>query len=375
MRSIACRSFYWISFLILAFTAACTGAPVSSLPSNPGEVRLPATAPACPTFSGEKSELCPPGASLATGVQPTAALALSLQPAPSTPVAPPLSSQRSITGTATLPATSFPSPCPGDLCYYSGTMLLSRPVAPPGRDVIDFSYRFGSTQGGKRDPHHGVELLNPFGKPVLAAGDGVVVVAGDDRKTFYGPYSYFYGNLVILQHAIPGLSLPFYTLYGHLSQIEVQMGQAVKAGQEIGKVGMSGVATGPHLHFEVRIGGTMYKDSRNPELWLKPHLGPSAQPNGALAGRILDSRGGYLAVQDIVVQHLPGPDQAADDELYADTYDDKRLVGQSPWDESFALGDIPAGWYRISFAQNGVQSQVVQVFPGQITMVTFRIGK
>lgn len=371
MRLLVRRALFLLSFLVLA--SACSGASVSSLPLNPEGPGSAATN-ICPTAVGKKGETCATAAPQI--IEPTATQAplQSTQPAFSTPPDPPSSTEQSLLVTDTLAAPSFPTPCPGDLCSYAGTMLLSRPVAPSGQDIIDFSYRFGSTQGGKRDPHHGVEFLNSYGTPVLAAANGVVVVAGDDRKTFYGPYSYFYGNLVLLRHTIPGFSLPFYTLYGHLSQIDVQQGQTVQAGQEVGKVGMSGVATGPHLHFEVRVGGTTYKDSRNPELWLKPHAGPDARPQGALAGRILDSTGSYLAVKGIVVQHLPGPNLAADGEMYAETYEDKGLVGQPPWGESFALGDIPAGWYRVSFAQNGVQSQVVQVFPGEITMVTFRVG-
>ena len=52
------------------------------------------------------------------------------------------------------------------------TLLLAEPIAPSGNTRVDPSYRFGSTQGGRRDPHHGVELLNPYGTPVLAAAEG-----------------------------------------------------------------------------------------------------------------------------------------------------------------------------------------------------------
>ena len=63
---------------------------------------------------------------------------------------------------------------------------------------------------------------------------------GDDRQLLLSPYYYYYGNLVILEHHPDGLDQPLYSLYAHLSEIEVAEGERVQAGQEIGKVGMSG---------------------------------------------------------------------------------------------------------------------------------------
>jgi hypothetical protein len=255
-----------------------------------------------------------------------------------------------------------------------GRLSLQRPIVPPGRDTIDMTYRFGSTQDGMRDPHHGVEFLNSFGTPVLAAADGLVVVAGDDRQTFYGPYSYFYGNLVVIEHQIPGFAETIYTLYGHLSELSVQPGEQIQAGQLIGKVGMTGVATGSHLHFEVRLGENTYRNSRNPELYLAPRLDENGQPGGALAGRILDPQGNFLKVESIVLEHLLEPDGPVDWRIYLETYSEKALTGLSPYEESFAAGDLPAGWYRITFIQNGMQEHLLQILPDQLTVVTFRPG-
>lgn len=288
-----------------------------------------------------------------------------------------------------------PTPCPPDLCSYMAQFFLRQPIAPPGNDSNDVTYRFGSTQGGQRDPHHGVEFLNPYGTPVLAAADGVVVVAGTDVDPitprgewpilYYGPYSNFYGNLVVIEHKLPGellsvfpdLPQPLYTLYGHLSQIEVSQGQPVQAGQEIGKVGMAGIATGSHLHFEVRLGENLYKEARNPELWLSPHQDKDGRPMGAIAGRFLNSFGASLSGPDelpeVVLQHLPdGPDGPSDYTVTVQTYEEKKLVGLPPWEESFGVGDLPAGWYRLSFPMGGLRQELVQVFPGQLTVVTFR---
>ena len=272
-----------------------------------------------------------------------------------------------------------PASCSLDLCFSSTAFRFQRPIAAPGVDNIETAYRFGSTQGGQRDPHHGVEFLNPKGWPVLAAGDGEVVVVGDDRKIFYRLYSYFYGNLVIIRHADftapDAISYPLYSLYGHLSEIEVEVGDHVTVGQEIGKVGMTGVATGTHLHFEVRLGDTNYASSRNPELWLAPHANDDDIQNGALAGRIIDKDGSYVQIESIVIRHLVAPGQGSDWELYLRTYEEKDLIGQPPWKESFAAGDIPPGWYEISFVKYGMQRKTVQVLPGQLTVLTIDLGQ
>jgi murein DD-endopeptidase MepM/ murein hydrolase activator NlpD len=236
-----------------------------------------------------------------------------------------------------------------------------------------------------------VEFLNPFGTPVLAAADGKVVVAGTDLDptsprgvwpiTFYGPYMNFYGNLVVIEHtlpeallvAFPDMPRPIFTLYGHLSEIDVQVGQQVTAGQQIGKVGQAGIATGSHLHFEVRLGENTYLASRNPELYLSPHLDANGQPMGAISGRFLDSYQNSLEKDSIVLQHLPlGPDGPSDFQVTVLTYEEKGLIGQPPWLESFAVGDLPAGWYRISFPMGGLRQELLQVLPGQVTNVTFR---
>jgi len=90
-------------------------------------------------------------------------------------------------------------------------------------------------------PHHGVDYAAPEGTPVSAAGDGSVVFAGRRGQ---------YGNLVILKH--PG---GYQTYYGHLSKIHerLRQGTEVSQGSLIGLVGSTGLATGPHLHFEMRI--------------------------------------------------------------------------------------------------------------------------
>ena len=98
--------------------------------------------------------------------------------------------------------------------------------------------------------HTGVDLDARQGDPVVAAKEGRVILAG-----VYGGY----GNCIIIANG-PQVA----TLYGHLSSIDVAVGNTINKGDFIGRVGMTGVATGPHLHFEVRING----DPKDPMLFL-----------------------------------------------------------------------------------------------------------
>ncbi len=101
-----------------------------------------------------------------------------------------------------------------------------------------FSYSDESTA---RSIHTGIDFAADIGTPVLAAGRGRVVLAADRIISGYS---------VVIEH-MPGM----YTVYFHLHQLEVESGEVVQAGQRIGTVGMSGLATGPHLHWEVRVQG------------------------------------------------------------------------------------------------------------------------
>jgi murein DD-endopeptidase MepM/ murein hydrolase activator NlpD len=110
-----------------------------------------------------------------------------------------------------------------------------RPVS--GSIVSGFGYRRHPILGGVRF-HYGVDIAAPFGTTIRAAADGVVVFAGWRRA---------YGNTVIIDHG-NGLA----TLYAHCSELLVSEGAVVRQGQPIARVGSTGLATGPHLHFEVR---------------------------------------------------------------------------------------------------------------------------
>ncbi len=89
--------------------------------------------------------------------------------------------------------------------------------------------------------HDGIDIGAPLGTPIRAAADGVVIYSGNGLTG--------YGNMIVIKHT-PRV----FTVYAHNKRNLVRKGQRVKQGQIIGYVGKSGRATGPHLHFEIRIG-------------------------------------------------------------------------------------------------------------------------
>ncbi len=277
---------------------------------------------------------------------------------------------------ATPVPTATPPPCDpqtADFGIVAGHFVLQPPIPPDGNDWVDASYRYGYTQNESREPHHGVEFVNPPGTPVLAAAAGTVVFAGDDSATLLGPLTGYYGNVVILEHRLPQVEAPLFSLYAHLSRIDVTAGQTVAAGETIGAVGMTGIAIGSHLHFEVRLGANDYRSTRNPELWLTPRPDETGQPLGALALRVADIYGNLLPVFP-VLQYAPAPDSPPAWEIPLEPYPRETLNSDDVWGENFAIGGLTPGWYRIAFVQmGGLYQRWVEVQAGKLTVVVFRI--
>ena len=125
-----------------------------------------------------------------------------------------------------------------DTAYIGGE--LAWPVPGYTRITSKYAMRVHPITGQYK-LHTGVDIGAPLGANFVAANDGVVVKAGLNAA---------YGNMVIIDHG-GGIS----TLYAHGSEILVEVGQTVKRGDPILKVGSTGYSTGPHAHFEVRING------------------------------------------------------------------------------------------------------------------------
>jgi biotin carboxyl carrier protein len=137
------------------------------------------------------------------------------------------------------------------------TRLWDGPFRAPVPDPANSAFGTRSILNGQpRSPHGGADFSSPSGRPIRAPNAGTVVLADAH---------YYTGNTVILDH---GLGL--FSLFAHLSAIDVQAGDAVRAGDEIGKVGATGRVTGPHLHWTVRVNG-----ARVDPLSLLSVLGPA----------------------------------------------------------------------------------------------------
>ncbi len=120
---------------------------------------------------------------------------------------------------------------PGDFSW-----PVSGPITSP------FGMRLDPVSGEFTRMHTGIDIGAPFGATIGAAAPGRVILAG---WTDGG-----YGNMIVVDHG-GGIS----SLYAHCSQVFVVVGQDVQRGQALGAVGSTGHSTGPHLHFEIRVGG------------------------------------------------------------------------------------------------------------------------
>jgi murein DD-endopeptidase MepM/ murein hydrolase activator NlpD len=132
--------------------------------------------------------------------------------------------------------------------------LVTVPVREPVTGEIDFSSPFGV----RVDPflrvpamHTGIDFRGEYGEPIHATAAGTVTSAG---------WNGGYGQMVEVDHG-NGLA----TRYGHLSEIDVKVGQSIRIGQVVGRLGSTGRSTGPHLHYETRVDG----EAVNPDKFLK----------------------------------------------------------------------------------------------------------
>lgn len=324
--------------------------------SHATPTRLAVATPLTPTST---PQITPTRVAPATSPTPTPTASR-----PSSPTKPPTpTSSPTVRPSPTLTSTPLPTktkvPWKPEDHYW-----LQRPISPEGQDYVSRFYPYGSTAGGQYQVHHGVEFENPTGTPVLAVAAGRVIVAGDDAKRAYGPRTDFYGQLVVVLLDRRFHDQPIFTLYAHLSEVTARVGQRVAPGDVLGTVGMTGVAIGPHLHFEVRMGANTYKHTRNPELWLKPFRG-----YGTIAGQIMDAQGEPIPQALVLLHKAKAPDRPwRETESYG--------PGVNPddgWGENFLFGDVPAGSYVIqTFIEGLVYTREVEVEAGKTAFVVIK---
>ena len=288
----------------------------------------------------------------------TATRIISIRPVTNTPTA-----QAKLS--ATLPLTATPYPCGSEICIFPGHFVFDVPIGAGNNQVVEPSYPYGGTLNGNREPHHGVEFINPSGTPILAAGNGMVVYAGNDVNTLFGQMLFYYGNLVIIEHKVEGFNTPIYTLYGHLSKIQTSTGAQVQRGDVIGEVGRTGKAMGSHLHFEIREGINDFVHTRNPELWLDPGEG-----KGILVGQIFNKANEVRRYPDISILPADDPDAKPVNPI---PYAGSSTNGDSLYKEVFASGPLLAGKYVLTFAPySKIQTIKFEIHPGAVTRITLQ---
>ncbi len=190
--------------------------------------------------------------------------------------------------------------------------------------------------------HHGIDMANPIGVEIHAAGDGIVIWAGRGHVNEYESIP-SYGNCVVIEHDLGYRGKVIYTLYAHLSSTLIQKGDRVEAGQVIGLIGATGQVTGPHVHFEVRIDRDSYYAVRNPDLWIAPYAG-----SGTITGYLAYDDGRAASDVEITVRDV----ETGDDVFRTWTYTGYGVNADDAWHENFVIPNVPVGRYLV-FANYG----------------------
>jgi murein DD-endopeptidase MepM/ murein hydrolase activator NlpD len=254
-------------------------------------------------------------------------------------------------------------PIPWALSSYDH-FYFAAPIAAAYPGEPEWDYPYGGVFFGPNIIHTGVDLPAPRGTDVLAAGPGTVVWAGNGLYTgssdsLNDPY----GLAVAIRHDFGYQDQQLFTIYAHMEEVDVVIGQWLNTGAVIGKVGSTGNTTGPHLHLEVRLGENSFYATRNPILWMVPPQGC-----GVLVGRVMADYGSPL--KDYLVS-LKNTQTDKTWKVY--TYaSDATIHSDAYYNENVALGDLPAGVYELNILYAGMNNPVnIQILPGQVTYFTF----
>jgi murein DD-endopeptidase MepM/ murein hydrolase activator NlpD len=272
--------------------------------------------------------------------------------------------------------TAFPTSAPGQALVLapppypapwsvlpSDHFYFARPIPSGYAYHINAEYRYGNTDSGNEPTHTGVDMVADRGTPVVAAGDGTVVWAGYGLYRGIYDVSDPYGLAVAIRHDFGYQGQTLWTVYAHLNRVDVWLGQHVSTGEQLGVVGMTGHASGPHLHFEVRLGDNRYFNTRDPELWVV-----SPQGWGVLAGKMLDSFGKPLDEQSVEITS-----RKTGDKVDVQTYAPDTVHSDEVYQEDFVVSDLPEGVYQVDINYAGhLYSTELYVYPGMTNMVYFR---
>jgi murein DD-endopeptidase MepM/ murein hydrolase activator NlpD len=240
---------------------------------------------------------------------------------------------------------------------------FARPIAADQINWPLADYRYGGIFF-QNVVHTGVDIDAPEGARIMAAGPGTVVWTGWGLFTETpGNENDPYGMAVVIRHDFGYQDQQLFTAYAHMSGIIAVVGQHVETGDLIGLVGATGATTGPHVHFEVRLGENSFHHTLNPELWMAPPQGW-----GVLAGRMMDTKGKTISHMEVNLIS-----QATKKSYLVKTYGSGGAINPDPYyNENLVLGDLPAGIYKVTLSFEKKDKQTwVEIFPGQVTYFTF----
>jgi len=238
-----------------------------------------------------------------------------------------------------------------------------RPIAADDINWPDPDYRYGGVFF-EDVVHTGVDIPAEPGTPVLATADGKVVWAGYGLyRGVQGDLSDPYGLAVLIRHDFSFEGEQLYTVYGHLQEMNVSQGQQVSMGEQVGLVGQTGKVTGPHLHFEVRVGNSDYFSTLNPELWLVPPQGW-----GVAAARIMDTVGALYSDERLRFISMD-----TGQVWRVRPYAGREAKSDPYYRENMVISDLPAGMYevRIDYSTETFNF-FIQIDPGRVTYFTFQ---
>jgi len=250
------------------------------------------------------------------------------------------------------------APSPVDHFYFT------RPIAA---DTINWplpDYRYGGVSPQSSATHTGIDIPAALGTPVLAVGPGDVIWAGwglftGDDENKEDPY----GLAVVIRHDFGYQGQRLFTVSAHMKQIEVVTGQWLDTGDVLGQVGLTGHASGPHLHFEVRLGSGDNFSTRNPELWLAPPQG-----SGVLVAYLGDFFTNPLDMISIKVESV-----STGQTWEVHTYRHDEVNSDDYYSENMVLSDLPAGKYVVYVPyKQTIQELEVEILPGRVTYFSFR---
>lgn len=352
----------WQNILRAGFGSNSTPLPTVAIPAQPF------VAPTLALGGGADAVPIEPGA-LPEAALPTFAPFSAVTPTPPPPTAVALAFDAPLTVQAVTrpPSVWRPPPLVPPLSrdpLGRDHYWFQRPVDSNANNAALFYYSYGSDGPEQENPwrvHNGIDMPNPVGETVRAAGSGKVIWAAEGA--FQNSPSY--GNVVAIEHDFGYRGQPLYTVYAHLSAVLVANGQHVNAGDVIGLIGQTGRVSGPHVHFEVRLNENHYRATMNPLLWMVPYVG-----HGVIAGRVTNAAGEPLMDHEITVRRWATG--LVHDTTTSYVYQHNGLdVNADPlWNENFAIGDVPAGRYEVVANIDGERvAQLVDVVEGTTVFV------